>query len=210
VVGVQVKAVLATVVVTVAGLLATATPAAAHGTLVLTVNDDGQGSVSVDVLWSDGHPVTDPLAGTLTAVSATGAQVGPAALTRLPDQSAVVYDGTLKPGKWTVTVDLASPGIGHCAAPVTVAANGAAAKGVGANGAAAKGVGANGAAAKGVAAEGEPHSTRCGNTSPPSAAPIVAAPRSGGDGGPPWLLFGAAGAIVVATAAAILIGRRRA
>jgi hypothetical protein len=190
VVGFRIKAVLATVVVTVAGLLATATPAAAHGTLVLTVNDDGHGSVSVDVLWSDGHPVTDPLAGTLTAVSATGAQVGPAALTRLPDQSAVVYDGTLKPGNWTVTVDLALPGIGHCAAPVTVAAKGA--------------------TAKGVAAKGEPHSTRCGNTSPPSTAPIVAAPRSGGDGGPPWLLFGAAGAIVVATAAAILIARRRA
>lgn len=166
--------------VTVAGLLATAAPAAAHGSLVLTVNDDGKGSVSVDVLWSDGHPVTDPLAGTLTAMSATGAQVGPAALTRLPDQSAVVYDGTLKPGSWTVTVDVALPGIGHCAALVT------------------------------VAPKGEPHSTRCGNTSPPSAAPTVAAPRSGGDGGPPWPLFGAAGAIVVATAAAILIARRRA
>lgn len=173
-------AVLATVLATVAGLLFTATPAAAHGTLVLTVNDDGHGSVSVDVLWADGHPVTDPLAGTLTAVSAAGAQVGPAPLTRLPDQSAVVYDGTLKPGRWTVTVDLALPGIGHCAAAVTV----------------------------GPAAE--PHSTRCGNTSPPSAAP-VAAPRSGGDDGgrPPWPLFGAAGAVVLGTAAAIFIARRR-
>jgi MYXO-CTERM domain-containing protein len=168
---------LATVLVTVAVLLSTAAPAAAHGSLVLTVNDDGRGSVSVDVLWADGHPVTDPLAGTLTAVSAAGARVGPAPLTRLPDQSAVVYDGTLKPGNWTVTVDLALPGIGHCAAPVTV------------------GPGA------------KAHSTRCGNTSPPSAAP-VAAPQSGGDG-PPWPLFGAAGAIVLATVAAIVVTRRR-
>ncbi len=175
-----IAAALATVFGTVASLLFTAAPAAAHGTLVLTVNDDGRGSVSVDVLWADGHPVTDPLAGTLTAVSAAGAQVGPAPLTRLPDQSAVVYSGTLKPGQWTVTVDLALPGIGHCAAPVTVAAT------------------------------AQPHSTRCGDTSPPSAAP-VAAPRSGGDdgGGPPWLLFGAAGVIVLGTAAAIVIGRRR-
>ncbi len=177
---VAMTAVLATVLVTVAGLLCTAAPAAAHGSLVLTVKDDGHGSVSVDVLWADGHPVTDPLAGTLTAVSAGGAQVGPAPLTRLPDRSAVVYGGTLKPGQWTVTVDLALPGIGHCAAAVTVAAT------------------------------ARPHSTRCGNTSPPSVAP-VAAPRSGGDdgGGPPGLLFGAAGAIVLGTAAAMVVTRRR-
>ena len=132
-------AVLATVVATVVAL--PATPAAAHSTLVLTVNDDGRGSVSVDVLWADGHPVTDPLAGTLTAVSAAGAQVGPAALTRLPDQSTVVYEGQLRPGRWTVTVDLASPGIGHCAAPVTVATT------------------------------AQPHSTRCGSVASPVAAP---------------------------------------
>src|SRR3954471_9370179 len=99
---------------TVVLLLVTVTPAQAHAGLVLTVNDDGRGSVSVDVRWADGHPVTEPVAGTLTALSGAGAQVGPAALTRLPDQPTVVYDGTLKPGTWQVTVDLALPGIGHC------------------------------------------------------------------------------------------------
>ena len=103
-------------------------PAEAHAGLVLTVNDDGRGSVSVDIAWADGHPVAEPVAGTLTAVSAEGARVGPAALTRLPDQPTVVYDGTLRPGRWQVTVDLALPGIGHCAAAVTVAAGGAVAK----------------------------------------------------------------------------------
>ncbi len=155
-------------------------PAAAHAGLVLTVNDDGRGNVAVNVTWADGHPVTEPVAGMLTAVSTAGVQVGPAPLTRLPDQPTVVYDGTLKPGSWQVTVDLALPGIGHCAAVVTVAAGGAAAK---------------------------PGSTRCGDTTPPAPAP-VAAPETGG-GKPPWPLFGAAGAIVLATAAAVVVSRRR-
>jgi hypothetical protein len=173
-------------------------PAAAHAGLVLTVNDDGRGNVAADVTWADGHPVTEPVAGILTAVSKAGAQVGPAQLTRLPDQPTVVYDGTLKPGSWLVTVDLALPGIGHCAAAVTVAAGGAVAK---------------------------PGSTRCGGTTPPAPAPVAAsetggttppapapapaaAPETGG-GRPPWPLFGAAGAIVFMTAAAVVVSRRR-
>jgi hypothetical protein len=104
--------------------LGTGTGASAHTGLVLTVNDDGHGSVAVDVLWADGHPVTEPVAGTMTAFSARGAQVGPAALTRLPDRPTVVYPGALPAGQWQVTVDLALPGIGHCEAPITVAANG--------------------------------------------------------------------------------------
>lgn len=109
---------------TVCVLLGTIAPAQAHTSLVLTVNHDGRGSISVDVAWADGHQVTEPMAGTLTAISAQGTQVGPAALTRLPDRPTVVYDGTLKPGTWQVTVDLALPGIGHCAVEVTVAATG--------------------------------------------------------------------------------------
>jgi hypothetical protein len=131
-------------------LLVTVAPAQAHTGLVLTVNDDGRGSVSVDVAWADGHPVSEPMAGTLTAVSARGTQVGPAALTRLPDRPTVVYDGTLKPGTWQVTVDLAVPGIGHCAAEVQVAAT------------------------------ARPGSTRCADTPPPAAAAAGAEPASGG------------------------------
>jgi hypothetical protein len=131
-------------------LLGTVTPAQAHTGLVLTVNDDGRGSVSVDVAWADGHPVSEPMAGTLTAVSARGVQIGPAALTRLPDRPTVVYDGTLKPGTWQVTVDLAVPGIGHCAAEVTVAAT------------------------------GRPGSTRCGNTTSPAPAAAAGPASGGG------------------------------
>lgn len=168
-------------------VFAEVTPAAAHTGLVLTVSDDGRGGVAVDVAWADGHPVTEPVAGILTAVSATGARVGPAPLTRLPDLPRVVYDGRLAPGRWQVTVDVALPGVGHCAAPVTVVA---------------------GATAK-------PGSTRCGDAAPPGGANTTAPapapgaePRTGGEG-PPWPLFGAAGAIVLMTAAAVVASRRR-
>ncbi len=103
-------------------------PAAAHAGLGLVVNDDGRGSISVEVAWADGHPVTGPIAGTLLASGPGGAQVGPAPLRRLPGTPTLVHDGTLAAGAWQVTVDVALPGVGHCAAPVTVAAAGGAAQ----------------------------------------------------------------------------------
>ena len=99
-------------------------PAQAHAGLLLVVNDDGRGSVSVDVAWADGHPVTETIAGTVLGSGPGGTQVGPAALTRLPGTSTVVYQGTLAPGSWQVTVDVAMPAIGRCAATVSVAAAG--------------------------------------------------------------------------------------
>jgi hypothetical protein len=116
--------------------------AVAHATVALTVNTDGRGSVSVDVAWSDGHLVTEPMAATMTAVPTTAgaAGVGPVALTRLPGRPTVVYSGTLPTGQWRVTVDTALPGIGHCEAVLRVDPAGA------------------------------PASTRCGVTASPTAA----------------------------------------
>ncbi|MCW6008290.1 hypothetical protein K1W54_27660, partial [Micromonospora sp. CPCC 205371] len=114
----------------------------AHATVALTINTDGRGSVSVDVAWSDGHPVTEPMAATMIATPTTAsgtAGVGPVALTRLPGRPTVVYSGTLTAGEWRVTVDTALPGIGHCEAVVRVDPAGA------------------------------PASTRCGVTASPSA-----------------------------------------
>ena len=99
-------------------------PAQAHAGLALAVNDDGRGSVSVDVAWADGHPVTEGMAGTLIAVGSTGTQVGPAPLKRLPGAPTLVLPGALPAGTWTVTVDVALPGIGRCEAAVTVPAAG--------------------------------------------------------------------------------------
>jgi hypothetical protein len=101
-------------------LLGTAAPARAHATVVLTVHHDGRGAVSVDVAWSDGHPVIEAVAGTLIAVSSAGAQVGPAPLSSTAGGSTVRYDGVLPSGSWQVTVDLALPGLGHCVADVLV------------------------------------------------------------------------------------------
>jgi hypothetical protein len=168
---------------------AVATPAHAHAGLVLTVDHDGRGNVAVQAVWADGHPVTEPLAATMTAVSAAGGRVGPVALSRLPGEPTVVYPGTLKPGSWQVTVDLAVPGIGHCTAPVTVASTSAAAK---------------------------PTSTRCGETAPAasagtaSAVAAAAAPAAGADHRPLWALFAVAGLITAVTAAAIAVRNRTA
>ncbi len=113
---------LAAAVAILAAAVAVPAPAQAHASLALVVNDDGRGSVSVDVTWADGHPVTGPIAGTLLAIGAGGAQIGPAALTRLPGASTLVHEGALRPGTWQLTVDVAVPAIGHCVAPVIVAA----------------------------------------------------------------------------------------
>lgn len=134
-----------------------AAPAQAHAGLALVVNDDGRGSVSVDVAWADGHPVTESIAGTLLGFGPGGAQVGPVPLTRLAGTSTVIYEGALRPGSWQVTVDVAMPAIGRCAAPVTVAATDAAAK---------------------------PGRTRCATSPAPAAAAPASAPDPGR---PVWL-----------------------
>ena len=64
-------------------------------------------AAAVDVAWADGHPVTELIAGTIFAVGPGGAQVGPAALSRLQGSSTLVYEGALRPGSWQVTVDVA-------------------------------------------------------------------------------------------------------
>ena len=117
-----VRRLLTAAVATLAAAVAVPAPAQAHAGLTLVVNHDGRGSVSVDVAWADGHPVTEPIAGTLLGIGPAGSQVGPVPLARLPGTSTVIYEGALRPGSWQVTVDVALPAIGRCAAPVTVTA----------------------------------------------------------------------------------------
>ncbi|MEJ3747949.1 hypothetical protein WEI85_32250 [Actinomycetes bacterium KLBMP 9797] len=167
------------VVVTAAALLGGSGAAAAHATVQLTVHSDGRGSVSVDVVWADGHPVTEPVAATMTAVAAVAptavaatasaaSAVGPVALTRLPGRPTVVYGGTLPAGEWRITVDTALPGIGHCEAVVRVGG-----------------------------ADSRPSSTRCGTPAPaPTAA--AAAPGGGGVPRPIWIVGAAALALAAA------------
>jgi hypothetical protein len=161
-----------TAVAFVAAAVAVPSPAQAHAGLTLVVNDDGRGSVAVDVAWADGHPVTEPIAGTLLGTGPSGAQAGPAALTRLPGTSTVVLEGALRPGSWQVTVDVALPAIGRCAATVVVAAADAPAK---------------------------PGVTRCATSQP--AAVAAAQPADPAPARPVWLtvlLIVAGGAVVIA------------
>lgn len=160
----------------------------AHATVVLTVNHDGRGSVSVDVGWSDGHPVTESVAATMSAVSAAGTSVGPVPLTRLPGRPKVVYDGVLPSGVWQVSVDTALPGIGHCEAEVRVVA----------------------------AAGATPGSSRCGGTA--AAAPAagrstgeraVAATDRPSSNGWPGVLLPALGVAAVLGIGGVVLARRR-
>ncbi len=158
-------------------------PAQAHAGLALTVNDDGRGSVSVDVAWADGHPVTEGMAGTLIAIGSAGAQVGPAPLKRLPGAPTLVLPGALPAGAWTVTVDVALPGIGRCEAAVTVAAAGAAAR---------------------------PGTTRCASSPPPAAAAASSAPPGDRPRWPAVVLSVVGAAAVVGVLGWLLIRSRRA
>jgi hypothetical protein len=92
----------------------------AHGNVVLTLHSDGRGSVWADVAWEDGHPVAEPIAAAISGQSAAGGSLGPAAMRGTPGEATVRYEGTLAPGRWTVTVDAATPGPGTCTATFDV------------------------------------------------------------------------------------------
>lgn len=89
-----------------------ASPAFAHGSVVLALHGDGRGSVWVTAVWADGHPITEPIGAVLTATSASGLSVGPVPLQS--DGGALRYGGTLAAGDWTVTAEMGTPAIGRC------------------------------------------------------------------------------------------------
>jgi hypothetical protein len=90
----------------------------AHDGVVLTVHSDGRGSVWADATWADGHPVGEPLVAAISGQSDAGQALGPAPLAA--GTPAARYEGTLEPGRWTVTVDAAAPGAGTCTAEFLV------------------------------------------------------------------------------------------
>ena len=93
-------------------MAAWASPADAHGSVVLVLHGDGRGSVWLTATWADGHPITDPIGAVLTATSTSGQTVGPAPLQVKGD--ALAYGGTLAAGDWTVTAEMGTPAIGRC------------------------------------------------------------------------------------------------
>ncbi|MET7424468.1 hypothetical protein [Dactylosporangium sp. NPDC005555] len=93
-------------------VLGTASPAAAHDGVILTLHGDGRGSVWVTADWQDGHPVTEAVGITLLATTADGRREGPAGLRR--NGTALTYAGTLGAGDWTVVAEMGTPAIGRC------------------------------------------------------------------------------------------------
>jgi len=130
-------------------MAAWASPADAHGSVVLVLHGDGRGSVWLTATWADGHPITDPIGAVLTATSTSGQTVGPAPLQAKGD--VLAYSGTLAAGDWTVTAEMGTPAIGRCQGTLHV----------------------------GGAASAAPSEIRCAPPAPPPAtAPVTASGSS--------------------------------
>lgn len=109
-----------------AGLvLGPAVPAFAHRGVLPTLHHDGRGSVWVTLAWDDGHPVDQPGLAMLSASSDSGPTVPLTTLRPLPhDPATLPLPGALAAGEWTVTVDVAAPGVGYCTARMRIAVDG--------------------------------------------------------------------------------------
>ncbi len=106
-------------------LLLPARPAAAHDGVLPTLHHDGRGTVWLTLAWADGHPISEPALALLSGRSTQGGSVAATALRPLPhDPATLPLPGALAPGDWSLTVDVATPGVGYCAASLRVAADG--------------------------------------------------------------------------------------
>lgn len=102
-----------------------AAPGYAHDGVKITIEHDGRGSVWATLRWQDGHPVTEDIDATVSAREFDGQTISPEPMrTTFPGE--VRYGGTLSPGRWTVTVDVAQPARGTCAAVLMVGPDAAA------------------------------------------------------------------------------------
>lgn len=110
--------------VTLAALWLTTATASAHDTVTVTIHSDGTGTVWTTLAWSDGHPVSEPATAIMLATTTDGRRVGPVGLRAVSGTPGVLsYASRLEAGQWRVTVDAATPGLGHCEADVTIGAN---------------------------------------------------------------------------------------
>ncbi|MGW8552620.1 hypothetical protein [Streptomyces tubercidicus] len=107
-----------------------ASSAAAHGDtidfgIVTTQPDDGR--VRTVARWeNDKDPVTESIAGTLSAVDVNGRSLGPWKLIPVSGAEATYTTRqALPPGRWKVTVDCGFPDLGHGEGTVDVPAAGA-------------------------------------------------------------------------------------
>ncbi|MER5636370.1 hypothetical protein ABT095_05390 [Kitasatospora sp. NPDC002227] len=111
----------AVLALTALALLTAAGPAAAHGDSVhLAVSNPAGGQPHTVATWeNDGDPVTEPLAATLTGVSADGHHAGPWRLVRQADGSYATAEA-LPAGHWHLTVEASFPALGRTETDLTV------------------------------------------------------------------------------------------
>ncbi len=111
------------VLIAVAAMLPLWPPVAAqaHDGVRPTLHHDGVGSVWATAVWQDGHAVTEPMLATLSGYSDSGEVISPAALQPLAhQQGTMIRPGLLPAGDWTLTLDIAAPGLGYCQARITI------------------------------------------------------------------------------------------
>ncbi|MEV0375862.1 hypothetical protein AB0I10_40105 [Streptomyces sp. NPDC050636] len=106
-----------------------APPAAAHGDTIDFGIDTAQpadGRVRTVATWeNDKDPVTDSIAGTLSATDANGRSLGPWKLVPVHGAKATYTTRqALPPGRWKVTVNCGFPDLGHGEGTVDVPAPG--------------------------------------------------------------------------------------
>ncbi|MFI5530088.1 hypothetical protein ACIA8O_16240 [Kitasatospora sp. NPDC051853] len=115
----------ASLAVSTALALGTATPAAAHGdTIAFAVTALVDGHLTVTATWQNDHdPVDEKVAATVNATSTDGRAVGPWPLVAVPGPPGVYTTARqLPPGYWTVAVDSGFPALGHGEAELDVTA----------------------------------------------------------------------------------------
>ncbi|UQA92122.1 hypothetical protein [Streptomyces halobius] len=109
--------------------VAPAPPASAHGDTIdidIVTTQPADGRVRTVATWeNDKDPVTESIAGTLSAVDVNGRSLGPLKLVPVPGEKATyTTEKALPPGRWKVTVDCGFPDLGHGEATVNVPAAG--------------------------------------------------------------------------------------
>ncbi|GJF27648.1 hypothetical protein KNE206_03480 [Kitasatospora sp. NE20-6] len=183
-------------------VLGAAGPAGAHGdTIAFAVSTLADGHLTAVATWENDHdPVTDKVAGTLSAVAADGRSVGPWPLVAVADRPGTYTTALqLPPGHWKVTVESGFPALGRSEAELDVTA-------------------VPGTAPSGSA--GPPASAGPSTAEPtagPSAAPSAAAPSASASAADPAgqgsglpVVLAVAAVVLAAAAGAVLVVRRRA
>ncbi|GHC40731.1 hypothetical protein [Streptomyces cinnamoneus] len=97
-------------------VLGSGTAAHAHGdTIHLTVTGVVAGHPTTKATWEDdGHPVSEKVAGTITATSADGTTLGPWRFVPVPGEPGTFTTSEALPaGQWTLTAQTAFPALGR-------------------------------------------------------------------------------------------------